>query len=353
MMEPDFDILVVGAGPAGSTAAREAALAGARVLMVERRETVGVPVQCAEYIPAMLLGRIDLGKRFVVQAVAGMKTYRDGGPEKYTRAPGYIIRRDRFDQTLARAAEAAGVHLMTATRAVERWSSGAVVLKKKSGCYLRIHPRIIIGADGPRSTVARWVGAGNDRLLPGVQMTYALTAPLDHTEVYFHPDIRAGYGWVFPKGEVANVGLGFKKNGGATARVRKTLDRFVDRLKGLGRIHGAPRGFAAGWIPVRPLDRAVYGRVALAGDAAGHTHPVTGAGIFAAVAGGQMAGKWAGRAVRERDAGLLENYDGEWRDLMGDALHRARRRRQEMETRWDRFGETVQRCWVAYRAYYA
>ncbi len=353
MADRNVDILIVGAGPAGSSAARAAALSGARVLMVDRRETIGVPVQCAEYIPAMLLGGIDSKKAFISQKVEGMKTYCQGGPTSFTRSPGYIISRDRFDQTLALAAQTAGARILTATRAVSRLDSGTVVLKQKSGETLEVHPFIVIGADGPRSTVGNWIGVLNDQLLPGIQMTYALTAPLDHTEVYFHPDIHAGYGWVFPKGNVANVGIGIKKNDQAPTRIRKTLDDFIHRLKLERRIEGDPLGHAAGWIPAQKVRRAVHGQIALVGDAAGHTHPITGAGIFAAVTGGRMAGKWAGRAVREHDIDLLARYDDEWHDLMGDTLERGINRRREMETHWDNFHEIVQRCWVAYRAYYA
>jgi len=346
------DILVVGGGPAGAAAARAAARQGARVLLVERRTTIGVPVQCAEYIPALLMGKIQLGRRFVAQSIKGMKTYRADGGETVTKAPGFIIHRDLFDQTLVQAAQDDGVHVLTATRAVDRWETGAVILKQKSGHYIKIKPEIIIGADGPQSTVGRWIGVVNRHLLPGVQMTLELSAPMDHTEVYFHPDIYAGYGWLFPKGRFANVGLGLKRNGRNPERVRKTLDQFAADLKSRNKVKGRPLAYAAGWIPAEPVRKAVYGPVALVGDAAGHTHPITGAGIFAAVVGGQMAGKWAGRAVESKDAGLLGRYDDEWQDLMADTLQRAHERRKEMEHQWDNFSATVQKCWVAYRDYY-
>ncbi|MGD9364765.1 MAG: NAD(P)/FAD-dependent oxidoreductase [Desulfobacteraceae bacterium] len=351
-MNVQCDILVVGGGPAGTAAARAAARRNARVLLVERRTVIGTPVQCAEYIPAMLMGKLELGRRYVAQSIKGMKTYRNDGSETYTPAPGYIIHRELFDQTLARAAEDAGVHIMTATRAVERWSSGAVILKQKNGRYIKIKPWIIIGADGPRSTVGRWVGAVNNHLLPGVQVTMELARPMQHTEVYFHPDIYAGYGWLFPKGQLANVGLGLKRNGRSAERIRSTLNAFARQLKTHGKIKGDPVAYAAGWIPAEPVRKAVYHRIALVGDAAGHTHPITGAGIFAAVVGGRMAGKWAGRAVKEKDAALLARYDDEWRDLMGDTHHRAYQRRIHMEHQWSDFSATVQRCWVAYREYY-
>ena len=137
-------------------------------------------------------------------------------------------------------------------------------------------------------------------------------------------------------------------------RIRSVLDQFVARLVAENKITGQPVGYAAGWIPAEPVRKTVYGTVALVGDAAGHTHPITGAGIFAAVIGGRMAGKWAGRAIKESAPELLDRYDDEWQDLMAETLHRAYERRCFMENHWeDEFNATIEKSWVAYRAYYA
>lgn len=346
------DVLVVGGGPAGASAARTAARRGAAVLLVERRARIGLPVQCAEYIPAMLLGEVGGQRGFVVQPVHGMKTFLPETTAKVTRAPGYIIRRDHFDQALVHRALDAGVEVMTATRAAFLDRDGTVGLKCQDGRRLRIKPRVIIGADGPHSTVGRWVGAVNRNLLPAVQVTLPLTRPLDHTEVYFDPAICAGYAWLFPKGELANVGLGMRPGIGSRANIAKVLTHFVAELRSKGRVNGQPVRRTAGWIPVEPMKRAVYGHVVLAGDAAGHTHAITGAGVFAAVVCGRMAGRWAGRAVRENDLGLLLHYDREWQDLMALTLLRASERRRAMEGAWEDFDATIRRCWVAYREYY-
>jgi flavin-dependent dehydrogenase len=66
-----------------------------------------------------------------------------------------------------------------------------------------------------------------------------------------------------------------------------------------------------------------------------------------------MAGKWAGRAVRDNDLNLLQQYDHEWKDLLALTLIRAYRRRRKMEAEWSDFNTTIQNCWVAYRQYYA
>lgn len=347
------DILVVGAGPAGGATALAAARRGMRVLIVDRRKVVGVPVQCAEYIPAMLMGRLNLGRSFIVQSTRGMKTHLPGEPIKETRAPGFTIHRDLFDQAMIRTASDFGAELILSTRALQRVDDETILLKRRSGQYLTVGAKIIVGADGPRSTVGRWVGAANRNLLPGVQVTLTLMEPMDWTEVYFDPNIYTGYGWLFPKKSVANIGIGLKNTPRKHTRIGSVLDRFVARLKAEGKVIGNPVRYAAGWIPAEPVRQAVHGNVALVGDAAGHTHPITGAGISAAVVCGEMAGKWAARAVEKGDVSVLKNYDDQWQDLFKDTLERAHQRRQTMESGWRDFSRTVKSCWIAFREYYA
>ena len=347
------DILVVGAGPAGGATALAAARRDTRVLVVDRRQVVGMPVQCAEYIPAMLMGRLDLGKSFIVQGTRGMKTYLPGEPVREMRAPGFTIHRHLFDQAMICAAIDSGAGLMTSTRVVQRIDDETVLLKRRDGQYLPARAKIIVGADGPRSTVGRWVGAVNHNLLPGVQATMPLAAPMDWTEVYFDPEIYAGYGWLFPKKDVANIGIGLKTTPRNPTKTRAVLERFISRLRDSGKVTGQAVGYAAGWIPAEPVRQAVYGNVLLVGDAAGHTHPITGAGIANAVVCGEMAGRWAAKAVEMDDPGVLHHYDDQWLDLFRHSLDHAHRRRQTMESCWQDFTDTVRSCWIAFREYYA
>lgn len=345
-------ILIIGAGPAGSSAAMASAAEGLDVLMVDRKKTIGVPVQCAEYVPAPLIGQLNMGTGYVVQKVSGMKTFLPDGTSRTMAAPGYTILRDRFDQMLARKARERGAMLMRHTSAVSRDDNGVVTLKQRDGEKLRVMPHIIIGADGPRSRTARWCGLKQDHLLPAVQYTFSLDNPMTHTEIYLTPEIYGGYGWLFPKGDLANVGLGLKCDPGTPKKTHRLLKEFAVYLKEKNKIKGQPVGSTAGWIPSKPVKTAVYGNILLAGDAAGHTHPITGAGILTAVLCGKMAGHWAARAVRENDSKVLRGYDLEWRDMFEDILFRACRKRQLMEAKWDHFEDIIKSCWIGFPDYH-
>jgi flavin-dependent dehydrogenase len=148
------------------------------------------------------------------------------------------------------------------------------------------------------------------------------------------------------------VGLGIKNQEGHQASIKNLLHGFFDRLKREGKIKGFPSGWTAGWIPAAPLERMVHGHVLLVGDAAGQTHPITGAGIFQAVICGRMAGETAAMALETRDLGLLQTYEREWRDLFGETMARALNRRKLLEDRWDQLDEIIRSCWIAFRGYY-
>ena len=321
--------------------------------MVERRDTIGVPVQCDEFIPAPLLGGIDPARDFVVQSVCGMETILPDGGTEFMRAPGLMIRRDLFDQTLVRAAEEEGARFLASTRVLRREEGEVVIRGKGQAVEERVAAKVIIGADGPCSTVGRWIGSENRNLIPAVQWRVPLTSPMEHTEVHFHVEFYGGYGWLFPAGREANVGLGRKRKSGHDEAIGKVLERFVSRLAEEGKIESRPIMTTAGWIPAEPVRKVTKGNVLLVGDAAGHTHPITGAGVSQAVIGGRMAGKWAARAVENGDLSLLGEYEEEWRELFGDAQERAHRRRKALEDNWGHLETAVQSSWIAFREYYA
>lgn len=344
-------ILIIGAGPAGSSAARAAANRGADVLMIDRRKQVGVPVQCAEYIPAPLIGDVNLGRAFVVQPVKGMRTHLPSGECKEMRQPGYIIHRDLFDQALAQDAVQKGARLRLLHTAIAL-RDGTVLVRNHNGSEYQIRPDIIIGADGPKSIVAGWIGEKAREPISGIQAQVALPVPLAYTDVYFNPDWFGGYGWLFPKGKTANVGLAARKDNGKSPQLKILLVRFINRLIADGRIAGEPRSFASGLIPAQPAKKIIHKNIAIVGDAAGHTHPITGAGIFSAIAGGGMAGKAAAEAALSGSPELLSAYASDFSDMFSQSLDRAVNKRCFMEKEWENLDGIIKSCWVAFREYY-
>lgn len=352
MAENTYDIIVVGAGPAGSSAAEAAAREGMRVLAVERRSRIGRPVRCAEYIPGRLLGEASAGRGFVVQPVKGMKTFISGRLAHETVAPGFMIHRDLFDLALADNARGAGAEIRASTSAVGL-DGNLLSILGPSGEPEKVEGRVIIGADGPHSRVGRWIGSGNAFLIPGIQMRAPLAEGLSFTEVHFSREIHAGYGWVFPKGEQANVGLGMKPVPGGPS-ITGALEHFAAGLVDRGVIKSGFSGFTAGWIPAGPLRDFVAGNVYLAGDAAGHTHPITGAGVAQAVLGGRMAGAHAARGVISGNVEASgREYRQEWCETFAESHERAWRRRLLLEENWAEMENVIRRCWVAFREYYA
>jgi geranylgeranyl reductase family protein len=343
------DVLVVGAGPAGCTAARAAAEEGARVLIVERKPTVGLPVQCAEYVPTQIVRYAPLSERCIAQRIRSMHTYLPDGERAVTRAAGYVIDRALFDKGLAVAACRAGARIWTSTPAVERTERGALV--RRGGQAIGVESQIVIGADGPRSTVGRWVGCTHSAYLHAAEVEVVLAEARECTEVYFHPRYRGGYGWLFPKGDTANVGVGVSRQMGGDAR--EALAHLLDRLAiPAGAVVGRTRGL----VPTSGMVSSLRtGNVLLAGDAAGCTHPVTGAGVAAAVIAGSLAGSAAARALQSGDLDALDAYEREWSSTMAGPLRHALTKRRELDRRWidepTALSAAVRETWIAFKDY--
>jgi digeranylgeranylglycerophospholipid reductase len=201
---------------------------------------------------------------------------------------------------------------------------------------------VIVGADGPLSLTARSMDCAPKEFVYGWQVEAPLTAPMEHTEAHFHPEFLAGYGWVFPKGATANVGVAVARP--SAARLPRLLDAFLAELRERGVVAPGPtRARIGGMIPVGGAPaRTVRGRRVLAGDAAGQTDPITGSGIPAAIQCGQAAGEAA--------CGTLEAYEEEWRGMLEHSLDRALRHRRTQRAEWNQgsFERLIRRTWIAF-----
>ncbi len=349
------DILVLGLGPAGACAAKAAAQAGCNVMALERKKQPGAPVQCAEFVPALIGAQVEGLKANTVQDITSMITQVEGeAPDLMADFPGRMIDRARFDAALAQAAQKAGASCLFGhnIRAVE--PGGAVILASGE----TITPKVIIGADGPHSLAGRAIGAINKEILETRQICVPLRKPFESTDIFLKADIRGGYGWLFPKGDVANLGVGvMAADKGALKPVLETLHAALIKD---GRIGKDVIGHTGGAIPaggmVMPHGMLGATLVLLAGDAAGLTNPVTGAGINAAVMSGHLAGEAAADWL-DGDADAPENYHQDLKDLFGASLARALKRRREILHSYDNENTPtpaqLRAGWIAYSDYWA
>ena len=300
----DYDVVVVGGGPSGATAATDLARSGARVALLDR---AGRIKPCGGAVPPRLIADFDIPDS---QIVARIQTARMISPSgRKVDIPienGFVgmVDREHFDEFLRMRAKKAGAHRYEGTyvRLIRTGDRTEVVFRDKiSGNEQRLGARVVIGADGARSDVARDEVPGGDRIPYVIAYHEIIEAPERSADydparcdvVYdgaISPDF---YGWVFPHGAQASVGMGTGKGGvdlkAATAALRATSGLAECRTI---RREGAP-------IPLKPLDRWDNGRdVVLAGDAAGVVAPSSGEGIYYAMVGGQVAAMAASAFLR-------------------------------------------------------
>ncbi len=337
---PTFDVVVIGAGPGGAIAARTAAQAGLRVLLLEKRQEIGSPVRCAEGIAHEALAPfITPDTRWICAAIrAATITTVEGGRWTTTRyegqTHGYVLERRVFDRLLAEEAGRAGATIWVKSPALGLLQEnghvcGVVARHGSSGQRVELPCRVVIAADGVESQVGRW--AGLDTAVPlRDQMSCAqyLLAGVEIdptcTDYYLGQEVApGGYAWVFPKGEGrANVGLGVQADL-AREPARVWLDRFIERVPGLARGH--PVTFIAGGVPVMPaLPRLVTDGLLLVGDAARQVDPLTGGGIGNAMEAGRLAAQVVAQALEEGDvsARRLAVYQEQWQAGTGRKMTR-------------------------------
>ncbi|MBC7251807.1 MAG: geranylgeranyl reductase family protein [Anaerolineae bacterium] len=334
----EYDIVVVGAGPGGSMAAREAAQAGLSVLLLEKRQEIGSPVRCAEGIAhEQLLPFLPPDPRWISATVtaAEFTLVTPDGKRETQRGEGglgYVLERRVFDRVLAEEAAAAGAEVRVKTAAIalitEKGTVRGVRVRSPFG-EVDVASQVVIGADGVESRVGAWAGL-KTRLRPRDCMSCAqfLLAGLeiDPACTCYHVDASiapGGYAWVFPKGEGrANVGLGVQSD----IADRPALDyliRFVESQPHLAQ--GSPVTLITGGVPIAPqVAPMVTDGLMLVGDAARQVDPITGGGIATAMAAGRLAAQVAAECIAAGDvsAAALQDYEKRWHADWGRRLAR-------------------------------
>ena len=336
-MDEFYDIVIVGAGPAGSTAARIAAKNGAKVLLLEKDREVGIPVRCGEAVGEKGFKRVlEPRPEWIANKIEAVRLVAPDGTivKIHHDDVGFILDRKRFDYDLAMMAAQQGAKVITKAYVYgllneNGFISGVKVLHL--GNHREFKAKIVIGADGVESRVGRWAGLKTNVRLKDietcVQMTVAnIKLERGYCDFYFSNKLApGGYVWVFPKNEhLANIGLGIS---GEYAEQKATifyLKEFIDNKFP----EAAILTTVAGGVPCAPfMEKIVTNGLMLIGDAAHQANPMSGGGIVQSILASEIAGKVAAEAIKENDISeeRLSEYAREWDKENGNNHRRSYR----------------------------
>jgi len=314
-----FDVLVAGAGPAGSQAARIIAEKGFSVALLEKRQEVGSPVRCAEGVSEKwLLKHTGVEEPWIEAEVRGALLRAPDGTKAvmHYSEKGYILDRARFDRDLAWKAADCGAFLLTRAAVTKVLPfEEFFIVRTDHRLHQEIRATLLILADGIESRLAAQLGVRTTLAPSDIEMCLQYTlegAPHEEEMIEMvggNEIAPGGYAWIFPKGgNRANVGLGLlgsRSRAGFNARFY--LDRFVS-----GRFPDASviRTVAGAVSASEPLEEVCGEGFMIAGDAARLANPLTGAGIGNALESGALAGETAVQALKagKRDRDSLEPY---------------------------------------------
>ncbi len=337
-----YDIIVVGAGPGGSTFARVAAASNLDVLLIDKKKEIGDPVRCGEGLGANWVDSdvVYIPKGAIASNITGSKIYSPDEKLITFSTPetkGYILERKIFDKYLAIGAAEKGAEIWPKTLAIDiRRDNKWIAEVKKNGERLSVEADLIVSAEGMETVIARKAGFNTTAPLHEVDTCYEYEMaglPVENMiEIYFGNKISPrGYIWVFPKGkDVANVGIGVGGDSGANPKI--LLDAFIrshERFRDAKIVEVKGGVISVG----APIDHFVSDNFMVIGTAAHMVDPIHGGGIALAIESGKMAAEAAIDAFKKKDLSQkqLAIYEKKWRASEGQKLQKRLLLRKVME----------------------
>lgn len=316
-----FDVAVIGAGPAGSMAARYAAKAKASTILLEEHAAAGWPVQCAGLLGCEAMAESELpAGSFIIGSILGATVYSPGGTRldfKAKSRKAWVVDRRLFDRTLVGQAikEGACFRPCARVRACRRDGDHSILSLADGE---EISARIVISAEGVSALIARRAGiAPSQIILSGAQVEVGFAVD-DPEKVEVHLGMSPGlFAWVIPLGKKnARIGLCARDRG--CERLRAFLKSDIIA----GRLCGTPVAMNVGGLPLGPPAATAVDGLLAVGDAAGQVKPTSGGGVYPGLVAAKIAGGVAAAASQEGDcsATRLSEYDRLWRAELGREL---------------------------------
>ncbi len=323
-MKPSYDVLVVGAGPAGSTTAERLATAGFDVAVLEEHAVIGEPVDCTGVVGAEAFEAFDLPKDIVVGSVDAITIHSPGGiPATYQGIDplAYIVDRAELDRTLATRAQNAGAAFLLNTQAVDvaRIDRGVeVTCRRPEGEMRSVSTSVLVLAGGPRFAFHDRLGLGTSSLLWRSAHAELPGNSLPHAQVYLGRDVAPGaFGWAVPVKHcgMPYVRIGVNSHNDAPRYLRKLCEeKFPYLMPADGSLP-----YRSWVVPVLPVSNTYGDRVLAVGDAAGQVKPTSGGGIYYGMLSAREAAETVSEAFKRGlfTAQGLSTYERRWRARLG------------------------------------
>ncbi|OAV45043.1 NAD(P)/FAD-dependent oxidoreductase [Lewinella sp. 4G2] len=355
----EYDLLIVGSGPAGATVARYAAEAGLSVLLVDKKQELGAPIQCSGAVSRHALEEVNLplDEEYILEPIYGFAIYNqvgeatkidyrklkedEYGPEPGKKPLGYVVDRRRFDRYCMTQAERAGVDtwLKTEAKGYAPLPDGRCVVQlKRYNEEIAVTCKVLVGADGLMSQVGKW--AGLQTHIKITELAGCLQFIVDNVEteglleiITGHEWAPGGYAWVFPKGHgYAEIGLGVIPTM-TKQSAQWHLDKFIKQSFFKDRFANSRiLEVQGGGVPLAaPLRTQYADNMILVGDAARHVNPITGGGIHTALNGGKIAARFLidhlAKGGNSFTAADMKGYQDAWLEALGDKMWKLYRKK--------------------------
>lgn len=335
MKKNKYDVLIIGAGPAGCVAARQLAMKGYSTLLIEKRPVIGVPVRCGEATGrrARLSDFGPINEDTIETDIHGVVLHAQGGVsiKADLKDVGLMVDRTKFDPWYAELARKAGAEVVTGARATDVqavFNGQRVVNIEYQKTDFQISARMVVGSDGVEALTGRWTGLKSRHLPPhtctGIELRLDVMDENPNHLTFWqgHDFINDGYIWSFPKVKsgTTNFGAGFITPKYGATNVYEIADEWREKLYPGSKVLEV----SGGAIPVSGcLEESVTDHFLLVGDSAHHTNPLTGGGIASGMAAGLVAAEHIDLAFKAGNLSKsqLNSYEQGILDQFGNQHH--------------------------------